>query len=51
MPELAFMLLGLGFFLFAVKMVLMENDKEYNRKLSEQREFGYPAIREKREKR
>lgn len=39
--EIAFMIFGLGFFLFAIKMVLSENDKEYNRKLSEQREFGY----------
>lgn len=51
MLELAFMVFAFGFFLFIIKMVLNQDDKEYGRKLNEQREFGYQAIKDKRAKR
>lgn len=44
MQEFAFMVFCLGFFLLVIKIVLSQDDKEYNRKLNEQREFGYQAI-------
>lgn len=39
-----FMFIGLGFFLFIIWFVVQQHDKEYNRKLNEQREFGYRTI-------
>lgn len=41
MKEFAFMVFCFGFFLYTIKMVFSESDKEYHRKLNEQREFGY----------
>lgn len=41
--DLAFMVFALGFFTFATKNVLNQDDKEYARQLNERREFGYDA--------
>jgi hypothetical protein len=45
-PETAasvvFIVFGLGFFLFVIRLVLTTEERDYNRKLNEQREFGYP---------
>lgn len=39
--EIFFMLIGLGFFVFVIWLVLNQNNIEYNRQLNERREFGY----------
>lgn len=42
--EFLFLLIGLGFFLFVINIVLNSDRESYARKLNEQREFGYQAI-------
>lgn len=39
--EIAFMVFGLGFFLFVVLMIERSEERSYQRRLNEAREFGY----------
>lgn len=37
----AFMLFGLGFYLFVIRMIVRDDESRYNRRLGEAREFGF----------
>lgn len=48
--DMAFMLIGLGFFIFVMWTVENAEERNYNRKLSEAREFGFKGSKlEKKE--
>lgn len=49
--EMFFLLLGLGFFLYVMWIIERADEKRYDRKLNEMREFGYGAKRLEKEKR
>ena len=39
--EFFFMIFGLGFFLFAVHYIVRTEERDYQRRISEAREFGF----------
>lgn len=41
MEEFGFLFIGLGFFLLVVLIILRSDREDYNRRLNEQREFGF----------
>lgn len=41
MESFGFMLFGVGFLLFVVNIIMRSEKEDYQRKLNEQREFGY----------
>ena len=43
--DMAFMLIGLGFFIFIIWMVEAAEERNYQRKLNEAREFGFKGSR------
>lgn len=43
--DMAFMLIGLGFFIFIIWMVENAEERNYQRKLNEAREFGFQNSR------
>lgn len=47
----AFMLLCFGFFLLITTIILRDNEREYNRRLNEKREFGVELPRDHNAKR
>lgn len=48
--EFFFLFIGLGFFLFVIWLVVNTEERDYNRRLNERREFGYEdAKRRERE--
>jgi hypothetical protein len=48
--EYFFMFIGLGFFLFVIWMIQVGEERMYQRKLNEQREFGYEKRRRRIQK-
>lgn len=40
MPEIAFMIFGLGFFIFVIWLVTSFDDRSFQRRIMERREFG-----------
>lgn len=49
--DLAFMVFALGFFMFVIHYVVRSQDRDYERKLNEAREFGFQDSKLKREAR
>lgn len=45
--EIGFFVFGLAFFLYVVGMTQRSEDRMYQRKLNEQREFGYRDVPKK----
>ncbi len=48
--EIAFMVFGLGFFIYVIWMVQVAEERTYQRKLNEAREFGTHVPQEKSRK-
>ena len=48
--EYFFMFIGLGFFIYIIWMVQVAEERSYQRKLTEQREFGFQLNPSKRPK-
>ena len=46
--DLFVMLIGLGFFIFIIHLVTNGEDRDYQRRLNEAREFGYDLLHQRK---